>query len=136
MIVRQIGRLSAATSPAPVVSQVACAVTIDPDWAAIEAAIRALDDERFMVLLSARDDLDCAIDPDALAITFQPDFGFSLFQAAYLTERSLDIWRTRSAAHCLGRSEVDLDLALLLAETFARTGRFSDLDRVYADRTG
>ncbi|MEZ2407336.1 hypothetical protein AB6806_11010 [Bosea sp. RCC_152_1] len=115
-------------------SQVSAEVTVDPDWREIEDAIRALDDERFMVLLSARTDLDCSVDPDALAVTFQPGFGFSLFQAAFVSDHSPAIWRTRSAARCLGQSEVDLDLALLLAQTFSETASFGDLDRVYADR--
>ena len=69
----------------------------DPSADDIDAAIRRMDDQNFVVLLSRRASFDALSDEDALVVEYGDGHGFSLYQQPFSTGGTEKPWRSRSA---------------------------------------
>ncbi len=123
----QIVALTHRPAPPGMVAEPIATTSINPPWSQIESTICAMDDDRFMVLLSARADIDAAEDQDALAIEFGEGFGFTLYQLGFAKGAASTAWRSRSADHVTIPGITEIDIVLRIAAAFSRGASFNEI---------
>ena len=97
MPIAQMVLLSHREAPSGMVAEPSAVLHKDPSADDGDAAIRRMDDENFVVLLSRRADFDALSDEDALVVEYGDGRGFSLYQQPCTTGGIEKPWRSRSA---------------------------------------
>lgn len=131
MPIAQMVLISHQPAPAGMVSDPVAVTYLDPTWDQIKDAIRAMNETKFMVLLSSRMDVDAPSDPDALAIEFGEGHGYMLYQQALHTEIGKSAWRTRSTANVLVPSDITIGVVLQIAAAYRNGLDFDLIDQKF-----
>lgn len=128
MPIAQMVVLKHLPAPSGMVAEPKSVTRLDPTWDEIKDAIRAMDAKRFMVLLSARMDIDALSDPDALAVEFGDGHGFMLYQQSLHTEIGKSAWRTRSALNVLVPSAISVETVLQIVAAYRNGSSFDEIE--------
>lgn len=133
MTIAQMVVLTHSPAPAGMVAEPVGQTQIDPTREEVTGAIKAMNEDRFMVVLSTRMDLDVLFDPDALTIEFGAGHGFLIYQQAFTTEIGANAWRSKSAVNVTAPNALDLKTVLKIVAAFRAGAGFEELARKFPD---
>lgn len=99
----------------------------------ITAAVRRMNDEHFIVLLSLRADADVLSDRDALVVEYGDGHGFMLYQAAFTTNGAAKAWRSRSAESVCLPSTLSVHDVLRVVASYCNSASFETIAEEFPD---
>lgn len=118
MPITQMVLLSHRKAPLGMVAEPSAVLHRGPSADDIDAAIRRMDDENFVVVLSRRADFDALSDEDALIVEYGDGHGFSLYQQPFPTGGTEKPWRSRSAENANIPSSLEISDVLQAIDLF------------------
>lgn len=133
MPIAQLVALTHGPAPAGMVAEPFGRTQIDPPWPDVAAAVGAMNDERFMVVVSARATPDVLFDPDALTIEFAAGRGYLLYQQAFTTKAGASAWRSQSAANVFAPNTLSLETVLAIVAAIGRGASFDEIAQAFPD---
>jgi hypothetical protein len=133
VIAAQMALLSHREAPEGMVAEPALELQHSPPPENITAAIRRMNDEHFIVLLSLRADIDVLSDPDALVVEYGDGHGFMLYQAAFINDGAAKAWHSRSAENVCLPSVVNIDDVLRVVASYCNGASFENLVEQFPD---
>lgn len=133
MAIAQMVVLAHNPAPAGMVAEPFGQTQIDPTDKEVADAIKAMNNDRFMVVLSTRMDLDVLFDPDALTIEFGAGHGYLIYQQAFTTQIGANAWRSRSAENVTAPNNLDLRTVLKIVDAYRHGRGFDEIARKFPE---
>lgn len=133
MAIAQMVVLTHSPAPAGMVAEPIGQTQIDPTDKEVADAIKAMNGDRFMVVVSTRMDFDVLFDPDALTIEFGEGHGYLIYQQAFTTQIGAGAWRSRSAVNVTAPNSLDLRTVLKIVDAFRHGASFDDIARKFPE---
>lgn len=129
----QMALLDHRAAPEGMVAEPALELHQNPSPENITAAVRRMNDEHFIVLLSLRADVDVLSDPDTLVVEYGDGHGFMIYQAAFTSNGAAKAWHSRSAGNVSLPSAVSFNDVLRVVASYCNGASFEDLAEQFPD---
>lgn len=118
MAIAQMVLLSHREAPSGMVAEPSATLHRAPSQDDVDAAVRRMNDQNFVVLLSRQADFDAVWGENALVVEYGDGHGFALYQQRFPVGTAERPWRSRSAENVDVPSTLEISDVLRAIELF------------------